>query len=111
MKKIEAVIKPFLLDDVHDALLARGFVAMTVSEIRRFQKLPARPLVHQERIIPIDVDFSSRLKVELVLNDEDIAEAIEVIRESGQISDDNVVVQDVDDVIRIRTNEHGAIAI
>ena len=72
MKKIEAIIKPFLLDDLHEALLERGFVAMTVSEIRSFQQHPMRSMVHQERIVPIEVDFSSRLRIELVVNDEDV---------------------------------------
>lgn len=111
MKKIEAIIKPFLLDDLHEALLKRGFVAMTVSEVRRFQQLLGTPMVYQERVIPIEVGFSMRLKVEIVLTDADIDAAVEIIQTSAQIEVDGLVVQDVDDVIRIRTNEHGAIAV
>lgn len=111
MKKLEAIIKPFVLDDVHDSLIEEGFLAMTVSEIRSFQQLPIRPMVHGERIVPIDVDFSSRLKLELVVNDEDVETASRIIQTSAQLGEAGIVVQEVDDVIRIRTNEHGAIAV
>ncbi|MFT5468090.1 MAG: nitrogen regulatory protein P-II 1 [Verrucomicrobiales bacterium] len=111
MKKIEAIIKPFLLDEVYDALVKRRFVAMTVSEIRNFQTLPTRNTIGPERTIPLDVDFSSRLKIELVVNDENVEAAIEIVQKSAQLSESGIVVQNVDDVIRIRTNEHGAVAV
>ncbi|MEM7013778.1 MAG: P-II family nitrogen regulator [Verrucomicrobiota bacterium] len=111
MKKIEAIIKPFLLDDLHTALLERGFVAITVSEIQRFQQLQIAPIVHQEKIVPIEVDFRPRLKVELVVKDEDAEEAAAIFQQSGQANKDALVIQHLDDVVRIRTSEHGAIAV
>jgi len=109
MKKVEAIIKPYLLEDVRDSLTRRGFVAMTVSEIRRFQDLDKRIGAQYFGSVPIRVDFDPSLKVEVVVHDhrEDAAvEAIQAICPNSPIW-----VQGVQDVIRIRTNEHGEVAV
>jgi nitrogen regulatory protein P-II 1 len=109
MKKVEAIIKPYLLEDVRDSLTRQGFVAMTVSEIRRFQDLDKRIGAQYFGSVPIRVDFDPSLKVEVVVHDhrEDAAvEAIQAICPNSPIW-----VQGVQDVIRIRTNEHGEVAV
>ncbi|RFC47098.1 MAG: nitrogen regulatory protein P-II 1 [Verrucomicrobia bacterium] len=109
MKKVEAIIKPYLLEDVRDSLTQNGFVAMTVSEIRRFRDLDKRLGAQYFGSVPIRVDFDPGLKVEVVVPDhreEAAIEAIQAITSSAPIW-----VQGVQDVIRIRTNEHGELAV
>jgi nitrogen regulatory protein P-II 1 len=109
MKKVEAIIKPYLLEDVRDSLTQKGFVAMTVREIRRFRDLDKRLSAQYFGNVPIRVDFDPSLKVEVVVPDhreEAAVEAIETISPSAPIW-----VQGVQDVIRIRTNEHGEVAV
>ena len=112
MKKIEAIIKPFKLDDVREALTEIGITGMTVTEVKGF----GRPKGHTEiyRGAEYAVDFLPKVKLELVLPDDMVERAIETIVEtahSGKIGDGKIFVYPVEQVIRIRTGEtdHAAI--
>ena len=110
MKKIEAIIKPFKLDDVREALSDVGITGMTVSEGFGRQK------GHTElyRGAEYMVDFLPKVKLDIVLTDEDVDRAIEVIvktAQTGKIGDGKIFVTDVERVIRIRTAEEDEEAI
>ena len=112
MKKIEAIIKPFKLDDVKEALSALGIKGLTVSEVKGF----GRQRGHREvyRGAEYQVDFVSKIKIEIVMESEMVPEAVKTIQEkakTGQIGDGKIFVIPVDDVIRIRTGETGNEAI
>jgi nitrogen regulatory protein PII len=112
MKKVEAVIKPFKLDDVKDGLSAVGVKGLTVTEVRGF----GRQRGHREvyRGAEYQVDFVSKLKIEVVMEDEMVHEAVKVIQErarTGQIGDGKIFIYTVENVIRIRTGETGKEAI
>ena len=112
MKKIEAVIKPFKLDDVKEALQEIGVQGLTVLEAKGF----GRQRGHTElyRGAEYVVDFLPKIKIEAVVNDDQIAAAVEAIQaaaRTGKIGDGKIFVSDVTDVIRIRTGETGAAAI
>lgn len=106
MKKIEAFIKPFKLDDVKEALTEIGIVGMSVGEYRGF----GRQRGHQEfyRGSEYHVDFLPKLKVELVIADDEVEHAIEAIlnaASTGEVGDGKVFVSDIEQAIRIRTRE------
>ncbi|WP_024955634.1 P-II family nitrogen regulator [Sulfurospirillum arcachonense] len=106
MKKIEAIIKPFKLEDVKDALSSLELTGMTVSEVRGY----GRQQGHSElyRGAEYVVDFLPKIKIELVVKDEVEAEVIKVISESaktGKIGDGKIFVSNIEKSIRIRTNE------
>ncbi len=112
MKKIEAVIKPFKLDDVKEALQEIGVQGLTVIEAKGF----GRQRGHTElyRGAEYVVDFLPKIKIEAVVNDDQIAAAVEAIQSAartGKIGDGKIFISDVSDVIRIRTGETGAAAI
>ena len=112
MKKIEAVIKPFKLDEVKDALHEIGLQGITVTEAKGF----GRQRGHTElyRGAEYVVDFLPKVKIEIVLEDNLVQRAIEVITESartGRIGDGKIFVLNVEQVVRIRTGEDGADAI
>ena len=112
MKKIEAIIKPFKLDDVREALTELGITGMTVSEVKGF----GRQRGHTEayRGAEYAVDFLPKVKIEVVLPDDQIERTVEVIIEaarSGKIGDGKIFVLPVEEVIRIRTGETGETAI
>lgn len=112
MKKIEAIIKPFKLDDVKDALSDLGIKGLTVSEVKGF----GRQRGHKEiyRGAEYQVDFISKIKIEVVLDSDLLMEAVRVIQEkarTGEIGDGKVFILPVEDVIRIRTGETGPSAI
>lgn len=112
MKKIEAVIKPFKLDDVKEALQEIGVQGLTVLEAKGF----GRQRGHTElyRGAEYVVDFLPKIKIETVVNDDQLAPALEAIQSAartGKIGDGKIFVSDVLDVIRIRTGETGAPAI
>lgn len=112
MKKIEAIIKPFKLDDVRDALGEIGITGMTVVEVKGFGRQKGHTEIY--RGAEYAVDFLPKVKLELVLNDSQVEQAIEVIIESarsGKIGDGKIFVLPVDEVIRIRTGECGEVAI
>ena len=112
MKKIEAIIKPFKLDDVREALTELGITGMTVSEVKGFGRQRGHTEVY--RGAEYAVDFLPKVKIEVVLPDEQIERTVEVIIEaarSGKIGDCKIFVLPVEEVIRIRTGETGETAI
>ena len=112
MKKIEAVIKPFKLDDVREALTEIGISGMTVSEVKGFGRQKGHTEIY--RGAEYAVDFLPKVKVELVLADEDVERAIDIIVEtarSGKIGNGKIFVLPVEEVIRIRTGERAEAAI
>ncbi|RUO29085.1 nitrogen regulatory protein P-II [Aliidiomarina sanyensis] len=112
MKKIEAIIKPFKLDDVRAALSEVGIAGMTVSEVKGF----GRQRGHTElyRGAEYMVDFLPKVKIEIVVADEDVERCVEAITETahtGKIGDGKIFVSAVERVIRIRTGEENEDAI
>ncbi|HBF42440.1 MAG TPA: P-II family nitrogen regulator [Desulfobacteraceae bacterium] len=112
MKKIEAIIKPFKLDDVKDGLSGIGIKGLTVTEVKGFGRQRGHKEVY--RGAEYQVDFVSKIKVEVVLESEMVAEAVKIIQEkarTGQIGDGKIFIVPVEEVIRIRTGETGNEAI
>ncbi len=112
MKKIEAVIKPFKLEDVKDALTSAGVTGMTVSDVKGY----GRQQGHSElyRGAEYVVDFLPKIKVELVVADEDVDSTIEIISnaaKTGKIGDGKIFVSSIEKTVRIRTGEEDEDAI
>jgi nitrogen regulatory protein P-II 1 len=112
MKKIEAIIKPFRLEAVRDALSGAGVQGMTVIEVKGF----GRQRGHTEtyRGAEYVVEFLPKVKIEIVIDDANVAAATEAIVEAaktGKIGDGKVFVSSIEDIVRIRTGERGAAAI
>jgi nitrogen regulatory protein P-II 1 len=112
MKKIEAIIKPFKLDEVKEALTKIGVQGMTVTEVKGF----GRHRGHTElyRGTEYKIDFIPKSKLELIVPDDLVPQVIETIERSaktGKIGDGKIFLCPVEDVIRIRTGEHGRDAI
>jgi len=112
MKKIEAIIKPFKLDDVREALSDVGIKGMTVSEVKGFGRQKGHTELY--RGAEYMVDFLPKVKLDIVLGDEDVERAIDVIvktAQTGKIGDGKIFVTDVERVVRIRTAEEDEEAI
>ncbi|WP_417615890.1 nitrogen regulatory protein P-II [Oceanisphaera sp.] len=112
MKKIEAIIKPFKLDDVREALAERGITGMTVSEVKGFGRQKGHTELY--RGAEYMVDFLPKVKLELVVQDdlvESCIEAIETTARTGKIGDGKIFVLGVEQVIRIRTGEQNEEAV
>ena len=112
MKKIKAVIKPFKLDDVREALTEIGITGMTVSEVKGFGRQKGHTEVY--RGAEYAVDFLPKVKIELVLADDLVERAVETIIEtarSGKIGDGKIFILPVEEVIRIRTGETAEAAV
>jgi nitrogen regulatory protein P-II 1 len=112
MKKIEAIIKPFKLDEVKEALAKEGVQGMTVSEVKGFGRQKGHTELY--RGAEYVVDFLPKIKIELLLEDERArraSELIESIARTGRIGDGKIFILPVDDVIRIRTGERGETAL
>lgn len=112
VKKIEAIIKPFKLDDVKEALQDVGLTGMTVIDARGFGRQKGHTELY--RGAEYVVDFLPKIKIELIVSDAKVEQALEVIREaahSGRIGDGKIFVSPVDDAVRIRTGETGEAAI
>ena len=112
MKKVEAIIKPFKLDDVKEGLSGIGIKGLTVSEVKGFGRQRGHKEVY--RGAEYQVDFVSKVKIEVVMEAEMLPEAVKVIKEkalTGQIGDGKIFVFPVEEVIRIRTGETGKAAI
>ena len=112
MKKLEAVVRHYKLEDVKSKLTAMGVQGMTVSEVRGF----GRQRGHKEtyRGAEYTVDFMPKVKMEVVVNDDQVDAAINAICESartGQVGDGKIFVSSLDQVVRIRTGEMGEAAI
>jgi nitrogen regulatory protein P-II 1 len=112
MKKIEAIIKPFKLDEVKHALTKIGVQGMTVTEVKGFGRQKGHTEIY--RGAEYKIDFLAKTKIELIIPDEivpQVIEAIERIAKTGKIGDGKIFILPVDEVIRIRTGERGKDAI
>ena len=112
MKKIEAIIKPFKLDEVKEALSSVGVEGMTVSEVKGFGRQKGHTEIYRGN--EYTVDFLPKIKIEIVLADNLVSSAVEAIvkaAKTGKIGDGKVFVSPVEDVIRIRTEERGERAV
>ena len=112
MKKIEAIIKPFKLDDVKDALHDAGVSGLTVSEVKGFGRQKGHTELY--RGAEYVVDFIPKVKVEVVVEDdqaERVVEAIEAAARTGRIGDGKIFVMAIEQAVRIRTGDRGDDAI
>jgi nitrogen regulatory protein P-II 1 len=112
MKKIEAIIKPFKLDDVKMGLSELGVKGLTVSEVKGFGRQRGHKEVY--RGAEYEVDFVSKIKIEVVMDSDLVPGALKIIQEkarTGQIGDGKIFIIPVEEVIRIRTGETGKDAI
>jgi len=106
MKKIDAIIRPFKLEDVKIALVNSGIVGMTVSEVRGFGRQKGQ--VERYRGSEFTVEFLQKLKVEVVVEDEKVNSVIDAIAEAaktGEIGDGKIFITSIDSVVRIRTGD------
>ena len=112
MKKIEAIIRPFKLEDVKIALVNAGIVGMTVSEVRGFGRQKGQ--VERYRGSEFTVEFLQKLKLDIVVDDEKVDTVVTAIQDAartGEIGDGKIFVSTIESVIRIRTGESGSDAI
>jgi nitrogen regulatory protein P-II 1 len=108
MKKIEAIVKPFKLDEIKDALAEVGITGMTVTECKGFGRQKGHTEIY--RGSEYTVDFLPKIKIEIVLDDEHLTSAVEAIvkaAKTGKIGDGKVFISEIADAIRIRTEEKG----
>jgi nitrogen regulatory protein P-II 1 len=112
MKMVEAIVKPFKLDEVKDALTKAGIQGMTVEEVKGFGRQKGHTELY--RGAEYSVDFLPKVKIQILVPDDKTAKVVEVITDNartGKIGDGKIFVTTVEDVIRIRTGEKGADAI
>jgi nitrogen regulatory protein P-II 1 len=112
MKKIEAIIKPFKLDEVKEALGLIGIEGMTVSEVKRFGRQKGHTEIYRDS--EYDSDFLPKIKIELVVTDQLVDKAMKEISKSaktGKIGDGKIFISAIEDAVRIRTDEKGDQAI
>jgi nitrogen regulatory protein P-II 1 len=112
MKKIEAIIRPFKLEEVKEALLEEGIKGLTISEVRGY----GRQKGHTEtyRGSEYQIEFVPKMKIEIVVDDslvEKVVDSILSTANSGQIGDGKIFISNIEDVIRIRTGESGVDAL
>jgi nitrogen regulatory protein PII len=112
MKKIEAIIRPFKLDEVREALLEEGIHGMTLTEVRGY----GRQKGHKEtyRGSEYQIEFVPKIKIEIVVDDSVVEKTIDAIlrtAKTGQVGDGKIFIQDISEVIRIRTDESGPSAL
>jgi nitrogen regulatory protein P-II 1 len=112
MKKIEAIIKPFKLDEVKEALQELGLQGMTVVEAKGFGRQKGQTELY--RGAEYVVDFLPKIKIEVVVDDDQLAAAVEAVQNAartGRIGDGKIFISDIIEVVRIRTGETGRNAI
>ncbi|WP_028583500.1 P-II family nitrogen regulator [Desulfogranum mediterraneum] len=112
MKKIEAIIKPFKLDEVKEALTHIGITGMTVSEVKGYGRQKGHKEIY--RGAEYQVDFNPKTKIELVVADDLVEPVTSAIREAaltGKIGDGKIFILPVEDILRVRTGERGPEAI
>jgi len=112
MKKIEAIVKPFKLDEVKDALGTVGVTGMTVTEVKGFGRQKGHTEIY--RGSEYTVDFLPKIKIELVIPDEQVDSAVDAIvkaAKTGKIGDGKVFITNIDEAVRIRTEEKGEKAV
>lgn len=108
MRKVEAIIKPFKLDEVKESLNEIGIQGITVSEVKGFGRQKGHTELY--RGAEYVVDFIPKIKMEIIVADDQVAKVVEVIEESaktGRIGDGKIFVTPIDEVVRIRTGERG----
>ena len=112
MKMVEAIVKPFKLDEVKDALTKAGIQGMTVEEVKGFGRQKGHTELY--RGAEYSVDFLPKVKLEILVTDDKVTEVVDAITaaaKTGKIGDGKIFVYPVEEVIRIRTGEKGADAI
>ena len=112
MKLVTAIIKPFKLDEVREALSGIGVQGITVTEVKGFGRQKGHTEIY--RGSEYTVDFLPKIKIELLVDDKDVSKAVQVIEETcktGRIGDGKIFIMQVDEVIRIRTGERGSDAV
>lgn len=112
MKKIEAIIRPFKLDDVKIKLVNAGIVGMTVSEVRGFGRQKGQ--TERYRGSEYTVEFLQKLKIEIVVEDDKVDMVVDKVisaARTGEIGDGKIFVSPVDEIVRIRTGERGQEAV
>ena len=112
MKKVEAIIRPFKLEDVKVALVEAGIIGMTVSEVRGFGRQKGQ--VERYRGSEFTVEFLQKLKIDVVVDDErvnDVVKAIADAARTGEIGDGKIFISSVDSVVRIRTGDRDSSAL
>jgi nitrogen regulatory protein P-II 1 len=112
MKKVDAIIKPFKLDDVREALSAVGITGMTATEVKGFGRQKGHTELY--RGAEYVVDFLPKIKIEIVINDNQVDECIDAITaaaRTGKIGDGKIFVTPVEKVLRIRTGEENETAV
>jgi nitrogen regulatory protein P-II 1 len=108
MRKVEAIIKPFKLDEVKEALNEIGIQGITVSEVKGFGRQKGHTELY--RGAEYVVDFIPKIKMEIIVADDQVAQVVDVIEEAaktGRIGDGKIFVTPIDEVVRIRTGERG----
>ena len=112
MKKVEAIIKPFKLDEVKEALSANGVQGITVSEVKGFGRQKGHTELY--RGAEYVVDFLPKVKLDIIVKDEMVSQVVDAIQgaaKTGRIGDGKIFVLPIEDVVRIRTGERGGEAI
>ena len=112
MKKVEAIIRPFKLEDVKLALVNAGIVGMTVSEVRGFGRQKGQ--VERYRGSEFTVEFLQKLKIEVVIDDSNVDTVVNAIAEAaktGEIGDGKIFISPVESVVRIRTGDRDSTAL
>ncbi|MGF1477980.1 MAG: P-II family nitrogen regulator [Cyanophyceae cyanobacterium] len=112
MKKVEAIIRPFKLDDVKVSLISIGVIGMTVTEVRGFGQ--QRGQTKRYRGNEYQVEFLQKIKVEVVVEESKVEKVVEFLSEAartGEIGDGKIFISPVEEIIRIRTEERGIDAI
>lgn len=112
MKKIEAIIRPFKLDDVHNALLEAGFAGLTVTEVRGYGRQKGHKEIY--RGSEYNIEFVPKIKIELVCDDDKLENALSIIiatSKTGEVGDGKIFIYSIEDAIRIRTEESGKSAL
>jgi nitrogen regulatory protein P-II 1 len=112
MKRVEIITRPYKLDEIKEALTGMGIQGMTVTEVKGFGRQRGHKEVY--RGAEYQVDFVSKVKIEIVIDDEILDQALEVIQaaaKTGKIGDGKIFVSTIDNAIRIRTGESGADAL
>lgn len=108
MRKVEAIIKPFKLDEVKEALNEIGIQGITVSEVKGFGRQKGHTELY--RGAEYVVDFIPKIKMEIIVADEQVAQVVDTIADAaktGRIGDGKIFVSPIDDIVRIRTGERG----
>ncbi len=112
MKKIEAIIKPFKLDEVKEAISELGNFGMTITEVKGFGRQKGHTELY--RGAEYVIDFLPKIKIEIVVDDDMVEKVVEAISESartGKVGDGKIFIIPIEDAIRIRTGERGEVAL